>query len=97
MPGRRPSLSPSRRVEARRALTQTSNTIAVGATQHLDRVPASPDDYWHDLRRGRRWVWGGLVRFIDRCAEIGAPLEVVQEAIDAMHWYARDAYNAAPA
>lgn len=96
MSGRRPYLTTARRVEARRSLAKTSSTLAVDATAHLDRVPASPDDYWHDLRRGRRWIWGGLTRFIERCNEIGAPLDVVLAAIDAMKWFARDLYGVTP-
>lgn len=93
---RRLALHTPRRSEARRTLLKSSNTLAVQATAHMDRVPWSPDDYWSDLRRGRRWVWGGALRFIDRCAAIGTPLAVILAAIDALRWYALDRYNAAP-
>jgi hypothetical protein len=86
---------PDRRPDSRRAARRASNTVAVRATAHMDAVPASADDYWHDLRRGRRWVWGGLLRFIDRCREIGTPLGVVLLAIRAVEWYARDVYGTA--
>ena len=76
--------STARRPEARRRAHRTSQAAAVAATAHMDRVPPSADDYWHDLRRGRRWVYGGLLRFVDRCAALGTPLDVVLGALDAL-------------
>ena len=85
-----------RRLEARRRAEQTSQASAVAATAHMDAVPASADDYWHDLRRGRRWVYGGLLRFISRCAALGTPIEVVLTAIDALRWFTHDIYDLEP-
>lgn len=93
---RRLTLATTRRTEARRVLLKSSNTLAVRATSHMDAVPPDDPDYWHDLRRGRRWVWGGLLRFIDRCATIGTPLSVVLDALDALRWYAMDCYDTPP-
>ena len=88
--------TPARRLEARRHAHRTSQASAVAATAHMDAVPPTPDDYWHDLRRGRRWVYGGLLRFIDRCAQLGTPLDVVVRALDALRWYAHDVYGQPP-
>lgn len=84
------------RLEARQRAHRASQASAVSATAHMDRVPPSADDYWHDLRRGRRWIYGGLLRFIDRCATLGTPLSVVLAAVDALAWYARDVYGTPP-
>lgn len=83
----------ARRLEARQRAHRTSQEAAVSATAHMDAVPPSPDDYWHDLRRGRRWIYGGLLRFVDRCAQLGTPLDVVLAGLDALRWYALDAYG----
>ena len=88
----RPS-KPVRRMEARRRVHRTSQASAVAATAHMDAVPPATADYWWDLRRGRRWVYGGVLRFIDRCAELHTPLGVVLSALDALRWYAFDVYG----
>lgn len=81
------------RLEARRTAERASNAVALAATAHMDRVPATADDYWHDLRRGRRWIYGGLLRFVDRCADVGTPLDVVLAGLDALRWYTLDVYG----
>jgi hypothetical protein len=62
----------------------------------MDRVPPDRDDFWSDLRRGRRRIYGGLLSFIDRARTIGAPLPVVLFGIRVVWQYAHEAYGVEP-
>lgn len=83
----------SPKLTARREAETRSRECAVRATAGMDRVPPDRDDFWSDLRRGRRRIYGGLLAFIDRAAAIGAPYAVVDFGIRVVHAYARDVYN----
>jgi hypothetical protein len=89
-PRRRATPTPRREAETR------AQECAVAATSHLDRVPPSVDDYWGDLRRGQRRIYGGLLAFIDRARTIGTPFEIVRFGIATVYAYACDIYGIDP-
>lgn len=87
----RPTLHSPRRTAERR-----SQECAVAATSHLDRLPPDGDDFWKDLRRGRRRIWGGLLAFLERAHAIGTPFSIVLFGIETVLAFACDLYGAPP-
>ena len=72
---------------------QQAHTLAIEAMSHLEKLPEEPDDYLSDIRRGRRWIFGGLFRWLETMILLlNTPKPImdkiapmVQERIDALY------------
>lgn len=62
----------------------------VGATRTLPRCPS---EMWHDVRRGRRRIWGSLFRAIDEAVASGASLADVLLIPQVLESYTYDAFD----
>lgn len=56
-------------------------------------LPRCPSEMWHDVRRGRRRIWGSLFRAIDEAVASGASLADVLLIPQVLESYAYDAFD----
>jgi len=66
-----------RGVEARRKIDRELHGVVIASTAHLPRVPQEQAHFFFDLRRGRRKLYGALLRYVDTCAANGTSKEVL--------------------
>lgn len=80
-----------RKAESRKLIQREAHNLVLDATS--DGIPEVGFDYWADLRRQRRRIWGGLLRFVDALIAKGYPEKVVQIIPDLLREYVADQYR----
>ena len=66
-----------RGAEARKKIDRELRGVVIASTAHLQRVPQEQADFFYDLRRGQRRVYGSLLTYVDTCAANGTSKEVL--------------------
>jgi len=80
------------RSESRQLIQREAHALVLHATR--DGFRQDPAFHWlGDLRRGRRHVWGGILRFIDYLVAKGHSETVVQMIPDLLREYVADQYR----
>lgn len=81
---------------ARKRITQATHALVVQATEGAT-AKQEPTAWWAtDLRRGRRSIYGGLLRFIDHLHAKGIPMETALMIPDWIASYIRDVWTGTP-
>lgn len=79
------------RQQARAVIQREAHNLVLHATS--EGIPSDRFDWWADLRRQRRRVWGGLLRFVDALIEKGHPEHLVQIIPRLLSEYIADQYR----
>lgn len=80
--------------QARQKITRELHGVVLASTAEVGRVPANHAEWFYDLRRGRRHIYGSLLRFIDVSITHGASKDVLLMIPRWIESYICDQYDA---
>lgn len=77
-----------RRIEQSKSLQRRAHHLVLVATG--DGIPDEGFHFWADLRRGRRRIWGGILRVVDQLIDRNMPEALVQMIPSILREYIHD-------